>query len=73
MPISCIYATPVYFQISPQIRYSSGGSLLEDLDVCDAMSWGSAVLAYLYKELYRISTMETTQLPDCQTLLHVKP
>ena len=27
--------------------------LLEDLDVCGAMSWGSTVLAYLYMVLYK--------------------
>jgi len=30
---------------------------------------GSAFLAYLYRELYKISIMETMQLRDCQTLL----
>jgi len=42
---------------------------LDDLDVCGAMSWGNAVLAYLYMVLYKTSTMGTTQLHSCLTLL----
>ena len=47
-------------------------SILEDFDVCSVISWSSTVLAYLYKELYKISTMKTTQLCGCQTLMQVK-
>jgi len=46
--------------------------LLEDLDVYRAMSWGSAVLAFLYTILYKTSTMEIAQLHGCLTLLQVK-
>jgi len=47
-------------------------SLLKDFDVCGAMSSDSAALAYLYRDLHKISTMETMQLHGCQTLLYVK-
>ena len=36
-----------------------------------AMS-GSVVLAYLYRELYKVSTMHTSQFHGPPTLLHVK-
>ena len=35
---------------------------LEDLDVCGTISWGSAVLAFLYTVLYKTRSMEIAQL-----------
>ena len=35
-------------------------SLLKDFDACGAISWGIVVLLFLYKELYKISTMRTS-------------
>jgi len=45
--------------------------LLEDFDVCEAMSWGNAVLAYLYRSLYSISMMQTSLFSEHGELLHV--
>jgi len=70
--ISCTWPALLYFQITLQIRYISDGYLLEDFDACGAMFLGSVILAYLYRELYKISTMQTSQFRDPQTLLQVK-
>ena len=43
--------------------------LLEDFDACGVMSWGSTVLAFLYRELYKVATMQTTQIQGHSTLL----
>ena len=43
----------------------------EEFDVCGLMSWGKIVLVCVYRELYQVSTMDTMQLSDCQTLLQV--
>jgi len=45
--------------------------ILEDFDACSDMSWGSIVLAFLYKELYKVSTMRTSQFHGNSTLLQV--
>jgi hypothetical protein len=45
--------------------------LLEDLDVCATLSWGSAVLAYLYREMAHVSLMEKKELHACISLLQV--
>ncbi|XP_020271966.1 serine/threonine-protein phosphatase 7 long form homolog [Asparagus officinalis] len=46
-------------------------SLLEDFDVCGALSWGSAVLAYLYRELSRVSLMQNKEFKGCCTLIQI--
>jgi len=45
--------------------------LLEDFDACGAMSWGRAVLAFLYRELYKVAMMQTIQFQGHNTLLQV--
>ena len=35
--------------------------LLKDFDAYGAMSWGCLVLAFLYRELYKVATMQTSQ------------
>ncbi|XP_020253581.1 serine/threonine-protein phosphatase 7 long form homolog [Asparagus officinalis] len=45
--------------------------LLEDLDVCGTKSWGSAVLAYLYREMSKVALMQNSELKGCLSLLQV--
>ncbi|XP_020253137.1 serine/threonine-protein phosphatase 7 long form homolog isoform X1 [Asparagus officinalis] len=45
--------------------------LLEDFGVCGALSWGSAVLAYLYRELSRVSLMQNKEFKGCCTLIQI--
>ena len=45
--------------------------LLEDFDACGAMSWGHVVLAFLYMELYKVSTMRISEFCGRGTLLQV--
>jgi hypothetical protein len=45
--------------------------LLEDLDLCGTLSWGSAVLAYLYREMAHVSLMKKKELHACISLLQV--
>ncbi|XP_020245112.1 serine/threonine-protein phosphatase 7 long form homolog [Asparagus officinalis] len=45
--------------------------LLEDFDVCGTLSWGSAVLAYLYREMSKVALMQNKELKGCLTLLQV--
>jgi len=44
---------------------------LEDFDACGAMSWGHVVLAFLYMELYKVSTMRISEFCGRGTLLQV--
>ncbi|XP_020259045.1 protein MAIN-LIKE 1-like [Asparagus officinalis] len=45
--------------------------LLQDFGVCSALSWGSAVLAYLYRELGRVSLMQNKEFKGCCTLIQI--
>jgi len=45
--------------------------LLEDFDICGAMSWGSAILAYLYRSLYSVSMMQSFLFSEHSELLQV--
>ena len=45
--------------------------LLEDFDACGAMPWGSTVLAFLYRELYKVETVQIIQFRGYSTLLQV--
>ncbi|XP_020272039.1 protein MAIN-LIKE 1-like [Asparagus officinalis] len=45
--------------------------LLEDLDTCGTKSWGSAVLAYLYREILKVALMQNRELKGCLSLLQV--
>ncbi|XP_015966767.1 protein MAIN-LIKE 1-like [Arachis duranensis] len=43
--------------------------LLEDLDACDKLSWGSAVLAWMYRQMCRVTDHGTRNLGGCISLL----
>ncbi|XP_020263980.1 serine/threonine-protein phosphatase 7 long form homolog [Asparagus officinalis] len=45
--------------------------LIGDLDTCGALSWGSAVLAYLYREMSKVAFMKNSDLKGCLSLLQV--
>ena len=45
--------------------------LLRDLTQTSMYSWGSAVLAHLYRELCRVSLDSATDIAGCVTLLQV--
>ncbi|XP_020272096.1 serine/threonine-protein phosphatase 7 long form homolog [Asparagus officinalis] len=45
--------------------------LIEDFDMCGTLSWGSAVLAYLYREMSKVALMQNKELKGCLTLLQV--
>lgn len=52
-------------------KYGVSQAITAHFDVCDPMSRGNVVLVFLYRELYKLFTMETTQLYICQSLLQV--
>ena len=43
--------------------------LLVDFDRCGTYSWGSTVLAYLYRDLYKASKRTTKEIDGCGVLL----
>ncbi|QHN83055.1 uncharacterized protein DS421_20g701280 [Arachis hypogaea] len=43
--------------------------LLEDFDRCGGLSWGSAVLAWLYHQMYRATEHGQHNLGGCVSLL----
>ncbi|XP_057730075.1 protein MAIN-LIKE 1-like [Arachis stenosperma] len=43
--------------------------LLEDLDTCDRLSWGSVVLAWLYRRMCRVTEHSQHNLSGCVSLL----
>lgn len=45
--------------------------LIEDLDKCRTYSWGSAVLAYLYREMCQATDYTKSDIGGCIHLLHV--
>ncbi|XP_020267084.1 serine/threonine-protein phosphatase 7 long form homolog [Asparagus officinalis] len=45
--------------------------LIEDFSVCGGRSWGTAVLAYLYRELGRVSLMQNKEFKGCCTLIQI--
>ncbi|XP_020263327.1 serine/threonine-protein phosphatase 7 long form homolog [Asparagus officinalis] len=45
--------------------------LLGDLEECGELSWGSAVLAYLYREMTKIALVQNKELKGCLTLLQI--
>ena len=53
-------STQLFSDYSKNKVYRRWLPLLEDFDVCGAMSWGSIVPAYLYRPLYSIFMMQTT-------------
>ena len=53
--------TTLFSNYSTNMTYLKWWPLLEDFDACGVMSWGSVVLAFLYRELYKVSLMRTSQ------------
>lgn len=45
--------------------------LIVDLDRCKTYSWGSTVLAFLYRELCQATDMRRTNIGGCIYLLHI--
>ena len=56
--------TTLFSSHSTNMVYLRWLPILEDCDACGAMPWGSDVLTFLYKELYKVSTMWTLQFVD---------
>ena len=56
--------TTLFLDYSTNMVYLRWLPLLEDFDVYGAMSWGSIVLAFLYRELYKNFTTRTSQSVD---------
>ena len=60
-----------YFNKLEYCEYARWLPLLEDLDVCGTKSWGSAVLAYLYREMSKVALIQNSELKGCLSLLQV--
>lgn len=45
--------------------------LIENLATCATLSWGSAVLAFLYVELYKSNQKDTEEADGCNLLLQL--
>ena len=64
-----LIGTQLFLDYSTNKIYLRWLLLLEDFDACRALSWGSAMLAILYRSLYKISMMRTSQFSGHSTLL----
>ena len=63
--------TQLFLDYSKKKVYVRWVTLLEDFDICGAMSWGSVVLTYLYRFLYSVSIMQTSLFGEHNELLQV--
>jgi len=60
--------TQMFLDYSTNKVYLRWLPLLEDFDACGALSWGRAMLAVLYRSLYKVSMMQTSQFSGHSTL-----
>ncbi|XP_020243243.1 serine/threonine-protein phosphatase 7 long form homolog [Asparagus officinalis] len=44
---------------------------MKDLVDCEGLSWGSAVLAYLYREMIKVALVQNKEFNGCLTLLQI--
>ena len=63
--------TQLFLNYSKNKVYLRWLPLLKDFDVCGAMSWGSDVLAYMYRSFYLVSMMQTSLFIGHNKLLQV--
>ena len=59
---------PDYFTYKVYIRWLP---LLEDFDICGDLSWGGMVQIVLYRSLYKVFMMRTSQFSGHSALLQV--
>ncbi|KAF7820640.1 serine/threonine-protein phosphatase 7 long form-like protein [Senna tora] len=69
--ILCLIGGMLMVDHSSHYVYLMYLSLLEDLQQAGTYSWGSAVLAHLYRELCNATNKNQKEIAGCQTLVHM--